>query len=621
MPSADFHIRGDTSLDAGGFESGVSKLGSLAAKGFSVIGAAIGTATAALGTAAVASVKLASDLTEVQNVVDTTFGDNAGAVNEWAANAAEAFGMSELQAKQFNGTMGAMLKSMGLADDEVLNMSTSMVGLAGDFASFYNLDHQEAFDKIRAGISGETEPLKQLGINMSVANLEAYALSQGITKSYNSMTQAEQATLRYNYLMSTTADAQGDFAKTSGSLANQLRIAQLQVQNLGAAIGEALLPMATQMVGVGVDMLGKLTEGFQQGGVEGLLAAAQDVITQLTTSLAQAAPQLIETAVSLLSAIAQGITGALPALAGAALQIVGYLAQTILEHVPQLLESGLAMLQTLLQGILDALPEIAGTALQVISQFVGDLAARLPDILNQGGEILRSLLEGVGSALPEIAGTVAQVIGEFIQYVVTNLPDIIGAGFDLLVSFIEGIFEALPELGTAAENIVSTIWDKVTSIDWLQLGKDIINGILNGVMAVGDALIDGIVNLCSGALQRVKDFFGISSPSRVMRDEVGKMLPEGMALGIEADTSKVRQAMQAMARSGYDAVQASQFGAPRMALQPALAGGVTNSTSIVQYITQYNAVTIDAKNVKDFNDVVAVFQNHEKVVRQGYTRR
>lgn len=187
-------------------------------------------------------VSLASDLQEVQNVVDTTFGDGAEQIYSWSEAAAESFGMSSLQAQNFNGTLGAMLKSMGLTDDAVLKMSTDMVGLAGDMASFYNLDVETAFEKIRAGISGETEPLKQLGINMSVANLEAYALSQGIETAYDKMSQSEQAILRYNYLMSVTADAQGDFAKTSDSFANQQRILQLQWENLSASLGQKLLP-------------------------------------------------------------------------------------------------------------------------------------------------------------------------------------------------------------------------------------------------------------------------------------------------------------------------------------------------------------------------------------------
>ena len=109
-------------------------------------------------------------------------------------------------------------------------------------ASFYNLDIETAFEKIRSGISGETEPLKQLGINMSVANLEAYALAQGIETSYNSMTQAEQVMLRYNYLMSVTADAQGDFARTSGTWANQTRLLSENWKRFTGVLAEQLLP-------------------------------------------------------------------------------------------------------------------------------------------------------------------------------------------------------------------------------------------------------------------------------------------------------------------------------------------------------------------------------------------
>ena len=112
--------------------------------------------------------------------------------------------------------MMAMLNSSGVAQDAAAEMSTTLAGLAGDLASFYNIDTDEAFRKIRSGIAGEIEPLRQLGINLSVANLQSYALSQGITASWQSMTQAEQVMLRYNYLMQATSAQQGDFARTSG---------------------------------------------------------------------------------------------------------------------------------------------------------------------------------------------------------------------------------------------------------------------------------------------------------------------------------------------------------------------------------------------------------------------
>lgn len=187
------------------------------------------------------AVDLGSQITEVENVVDVAFGSMSDKAYQFASTAKEQFGLSELAAKTYSGTMMAMLKSSGVAQNAASDMSITLAGLAGDMASFFNLDTDVAFQKIRAGISGEIEPLRQLGINMSVANMEAYALSQGITTSYNAMTQAEKATIRYNYLMSVTSDMQGDFARTSGTWANQVRLLTLNFQSLSAVIGQGVI--------------------------------------------------------------------------------------------------------------------------------------------------------------------------------------------------------------------------------------------------------------------------------------------------------------------------------------------------------------------------------------------
>lgn len=284
---ADGSIIIDTLLDSHGLEKGLGSIDKIATKGLKVFTGAVVAAGTALTGVSIAGIKLASDLEEVQNVVDVTFGDNASVINDWAKAAKEAFGMSELDAKKFNGTMGAMLKSMGLNSEEVLNMSQNMVGLAGDFASFYNLEHQEAFDKIRAGISGETEPLKQLGINMSVANLEAYALTQGITKQYKEMSQAEQAGLRYSYLMSVSADAQGDFARTSDSLANQLRIAKLNMQELGSEIGQMLMPVAQEAVEKFNELGGQLRDALSSPGMQESIQKIADALGNLIEKIAE----------------------------------------------------------------------------------------------------------------------------------------------------------------------------------------------------------------------------------------------------------------------------------------------------------------------------------------------
>lgn len=221
------------------------------------IAAKVGSVLLDWGKAAIAT---ASDLQEVQNVVDVTFGESAGKIDAWAKSAGSSFGLTELQAKQFTSTLGAMMKSSGLAGDEIVGMSTDLAGLAADMASFYNLDFDTAFQKIRSGISGETEPLKQLGVNMSVANLEAYALTQGITKSFDSMTQGEQTMLRYQYLMQATADAQGDFARTAGdSFANMQRRMETSMATIKAKVGELLLPAVSDAAGAIAGFLEKIT--------------------------------------------------------------------------------------------------------------------------------------------------------------------------------------------------------------------------------------------------------------------------------------------------------------------------------------------------------------------------
>lgn len=291
--------RGSSSMTAQ-----VNKLGGAFKKLGGMVAMAFG--TAALVKFGKESINLASDITEVQNVIDVTFGRGAKQIEEFAQSAAEAYGLSELAAKQYTGTMGAMLKSSGLATSAAQEMSMALTGLAGDVASFYNLDTDTAFEKIRSGISGETEPLKQLGINMSVANLEAYALSKGITKSYNAMSQAEQVLLRYNYLLSVTTDAQGDFARTSGSFANQIRILQLNFDQLRIAVGNALIPIAqavlpsinaiiaglTKLAKVFAQvtalLFGKSPEAKTTSGIAASAGAAADATDKLAESTAGA---------------------------------------------------------------------------------------------------------------------------------------------------------------------------------------------------------------------------------------------------------------------------------------------------------------------------------------------
>lgn len=211
-----------------------------------ITAAKIGKALVDIGKEALAA---ASDLEEVQNVVDVTFGSGASKIDAWAKAAGSQFGLTETQAKKFTSTLGAMMKSSGMAGSEIVDMSTNLAGLAADMASFYNLDFETSFQKIRSGLSGETEPLKQLGINMSVANLEAFALQQGLSKTFNEMTQGEQTMLRYQYIMQATADAQGDFSRTSDGYANSMRKLQTNIDKIKTTLGKSFIDVVSDATG------------------------------------------------------------------------------------------------------------------------------------------------------------------------------------------------------------------------------------------------------------------------------------------------------------------------------------------------------------------------------------
>lgn len=260
-----------------------------------------------------ASIEVASDLTEVQNVVDVTFGHMANDVNEFASTALKQYGLSELAAKQYTSTMGAMLKSSGITGEAVKDMSIEITKLTADMASFYNLSGDEAFRKIRSGISGETEPLKQLGINMSVANMEAYAMSQGINKAWKEMTQAEQTMLRYNYLLSVTGDAQGDFARESGTWANQVKILKEQWQEFMGLIGKALIEILLPVVrflNKALELLIKIAKAI---GKIYTIVTGKEVAVETNTNIGDSA----EFAASSEEDLAKGIDKAAKAAKGA----------------------------------------------------------------------------------------------------------------------------------------------------------------------------------------------------------------------------------------------------------------------------------------------------------------
>ena len=201
---------------------------------------------------------LGSDLAEVQNVVDTTFPSMSKSVDKFAQDSMSTFGLSETMAKSFTGTLGAMAKGLGFSESAAYDMSTTLTGLSGDVASFYNLSQEEAFSKLKGVFTGETEGLKSLGVVMTQSALDAYALANGFGKTTAQMSESEKVALRYQFVLSNLSAASGDFAKTSGGWSNQMKILHLQIDSIKASIGQGLIAAFTPAIKAVNALLGRL---------------------------------------------------------------------------------------------------------------------------------------------------------------------------------------------------------------------------------------------------------------------------------------------------------------------------------------------------------------------------
>ena len=253
ISNSDGSIILQTKVDQSGINKGLFGIKSAVSK----IGAAVGVAfsVTALVRFGKAAISLASDLQEVQNVVDVAFGEMSYKIEKFAETSIENFGISRLTAKRTASTYMAMAKGMGIAEGVASDMAITMTGLTADIASFYNMSQERADVILKSVYTGETETLKQLGIVMTEVNLENFAMSKGITKSLNSMTQQEKTMLRYQFVLEQTRLAQGDFVRTQDSWANQTRILSERWKEMQTVFGDAfiilgqlVLPVINEMV-------------------------------------------------------------------------------------------------------------------------------------------------------------------------------------------------------------------------------------------------------------------------------------------------------------------------------------------------------------------------------------
>lgn len=522
--------------------------------------------------------QLGSDITEVENVVDVAFGNMADKAYEFAQTAQERFGLSELSALKYSGTMMAILNSSGVDQSAAAEMSTTLTGLAGDLASFYNIAQDDAWTKIMSAMAGEVEPMRRLGVSMTVANMEAYALSQGITKSWQSMTQAEQAMLRYNYMMDATAQQQGDFARTSWSWANQVRLLTLNIQQLASTIGQglisAVLPAVTalnklftvlQKAAVAVRNFFYVLTGYKGGGSSG-------IVTDISTAMDDIADS------------SGAATGGISDAADAAEDLKDQLTLLPFDEINKLSDvsvgdngsggsgggaggvgGGDLGLDDGLLGLGDKDPEkyVSPWAERIRKAFLAEdwegLGAEIADGLNKGLQKVYDVINwsNVGPKITAFTTAFTETFNSFANaFDFDLLGRTIGTGINTIVNtlnqLIDGIdwialgerfahgFNGLAdeidwfELGRLIGNKFMIAWDTllgfVTTLDWGEVGRSLADG-FNGMLkevSLGD-IGTTIGTIVAGVIEMFREFF-----SNADWGEVSDQIKDGLSKAIKA---------------------------------------------------------------------------------------
>lgn len=331
---------------------------------------------------------------------------------------------------------------------------------------------------------------------------------------------------------------------------------------------------------VGSDLILTLIQGISE-----MLPMLADILPQIIDTIVgfftDNLPQILEQGIQIIMTLIDGINQCLPQLLEQLPTIISSIVTALAQALPQLLNAGIQIIVMLIGGIVQALPQLICYIPQIVQTILSILITNLPLIISAGIQILTALITGLIQCLPQLISYLPQIIQTIVQVLIENLPLLIEAGIEILVAVINGLIQAIPQLIAAVPQIISALWNAFTSVDWLELGWNIIKGIGSGIVQGVKGLIDSAIQACGELVDSIKDFFGIHSPSRLMRDEVGKFLMKGIGVGVELETPNLQRQLDDNLESLY------------ADLKGTVDAGIAETTAQVVTTTNYNIRNIN----------------------------
>ena len=574
---------------AKGAVSGLTK----AVAGVGAAMAAAGAGVVALAKQATASY---AEYEQLVGGVETLFKDSSEAVQQYAANAYKTAGLSAneymssitsfsaslLQSLDGDTQAAADKANQAVTDmaDNANKMGTSMDMVVQTYQSLARGNY-EMLDNLKLGYGGTKAELERLladasaiaGIEFDVSSyadivdaIHVIQTEMGITGTTaleaGTTIQGSISSMRsaWQNFLTGMADENQDFDALLGNLVDSIvtvgenlipRI-QMLLPRLTEGLSQLAQALLPQIPAILDTLLPALIEGAQGlidsfvGMLPGLIStavnampqladAALSIVNNLVTAIGAALPQLLDAAAQIVVTLVNGIAESLPEQIPAIVDVIVQLVQTFIDNVPMLIDAGIALLEGLVQGILNAIPVLVEALPQVITSLVDTLLASIPQIIQAGIDLLTSLVDALPEIIDGIVAVIPDIISGIIKALIDNYPAIINAGIQMFMALVDAIPEIVVALAKAVPDIINAIVEGLNDgiVYIVEVGKDFIRGLWEGIASMFSWIKDKIKTFASDTINAVKNFFGIHSPSTLMRDEVGVMLARGLAEGIE----------------------------------------------------------------------------------------
>ena len=575
-------------------ESGAEKSGSKISKAFSTVGKIAkvgGAAVVGLGAATyTAGKKFVGAAGDV-----ASYGDNIDKMSQKMGISSTAYQEWDAILQHSGSSMDAMKTSMKTLANAAQSGSDAFSKLGISEEEVSTLSQEDLFAKVISGLQNmeegtertylssqllgrgatelgallntsaeDTEKMRQkvhdLGGVMSEDAVKASAAYQDSLQDMQTAFQGLSKKLMGNFLPGLTKVMDGITSLFSGNGDGVKQISD-GIQTITSKLLEAI-PKAIE---VGGKLIKGIADAIKQNlpvlmeGLKSVMGAIQemlpsvlqivkDLIPQLVSTLTEMLPQLVDMGIQLLGSLIEGITEAIPALTEMLPEVIDSILTTLTDNLPKIIEMGLNLIVALADGLIKALPKLVAKIPKIISGLVKALTDSIPKIISAGQKLLVSLVKNLPQIIVEVVKAIPQIIASLVSGIVGSIGQIASAGFKLFKGLVTKIPEAISHIVSKIPSVISGIvkaFAKAPS-KMADIGKNLIKGLWNGITGVKDWILDKIGGFTSSVLSSIKGFFGIHSPSRVMRDEVGKMLGLGMAEGIEDSEGDVDDAMSSL---------------------------------------------------------------------------